>query len=74
MIHILSNAAKSVPIPKKMLKAIATPYHIQLLLELLIVVSPASKMMLLKILESFIKNDLPADVFNQAVSKSLFPD
>ena len=54
MIQILSNAARSVPIPKKMLKTIATPYHIQLLLELLIVVSLESKIMIIKILDNFI--------------------
>ena len=74
MILLLSNTARNVPIPKKMLKTIATPYHIQLLLELLIVVSPSIKLMINIVLDNFIKNDLPADVFNQAVSTSFFPD
>ena len=74
MIHLLSNAAKCAPIPKKMLKAVATPHHLQLLIELLTVVSPSSKLMMLKIIESFIKNDIPVEVFNQAVKSSFFKD
>ena len=30
--------------------------------------------MILKILESFIRNEIPGEVFNQAVSAKLFPD
>ena len=68
MIQILANAARSAPIPKKMLKTIATPYHLRILLELLIIVSPASKLKIIKIFETFIKNEIPEEVFNQAVS------
>jgi hypothetical protein len=57
-----------------MLKAIATPYHIKLLLELLLVVSHKSKLMIIKILTSFISNEIPEEVFNQAISSQLFPD
>ena len=74
MIHLLSSAAKCAPIPKKMLKAVATPHHFQLLIELLTVVSPSSKLMVINIIESFIKNDIPVEVFNQAVKNNLFKD
>ena len=57
-----------------MLKAIATPYHLKLLLELLLVVSPKSKLMIIRILTSFISNGIPEEVFNQAISSKLFPD
>ena len=59
MVHLLSNAAINAPIPKKMLKSVATPHHIHLLIELLTVVSPSSKLKVLKIIESFVRNDIP---------------
>ena len=71
MIHLLTNVAKNAPIPKKMLKAVATPYHLQLLLELLTVVSPKSKLKLIKILESLMQNGIPQEVFNQASSSEI---
>ena len=52
MIYLLSNVAQVAPIPLKMLRTIATPYHLRMLFELLLVVSPKSKLKLIKIIKN----------------------
>ena len=59
MILLLANVAQSAPIPQKTLITISTPYHVRLLLELMTVVSPKSKLKIVKILDSLIKNKIP---------------
>ena len=66
MIYLLSNVAQVAPIPLKMLRTIATPYHLRLLFELLLVVSPKSKLKILKIITSLIANQIPSEVFTDA--------
>lgn len=52
MIYLLSNVAQVAPIPLKMLRTIATPYHLRMLFELLLVVSPKSKLKLIKVIRN----------------------
>ena len=72
MIFLLSNVAQVAPIPLKMLRTIATPYHLRLLFELLLVVSPKSKLNILKIVRSLLANQIPSEVFIDALKKPLF--
>ena len=74
MIYILSNVAMVAPVPLKMLRTIATPYHLRLLFELLLVVSPNSKLKLIKIIENLHKVQLPATVFQSALKEPLLKD
>jgi hypothetical protein len=56
MIFLLSNVAQVAPLPLKMLRTIATPYHLRLLFELLLVVSAKSKLKIIKIVKSLHAN------------------
>lgn len=71
MIYLLTNVAQSAPIPLKMLRTIATPYHLRILFELLLVVSPKSKLKLIKIIKNLHKVQLPATVFQSALEEPL---
>ena len=55
-----------------MLRQIATPYHLRLLFELLLVVNPKSKLKILRIIKSLHDNQLPSQLFVDAFKKQLF--
>lgn len=71
MIHLLSNVALVAPIPQKMLRTIATPYHLRLIFELLLIVRPTSKLRLIKIISSLYKAQIPTSVFQGALQEPL---
>ena len=74
MIHLLSNVAQVAPLPLKMLRRIATPYHLRLLFELLLVVKPTSKLRLIKIIKNLQKAQVPSTVFQSALKDPLLKD
>ena len=71
MIYLLTNLAQVAPLPLKMLSTIATPYHLRLLFELLLRVSPKSKLKLIKIIKNLYTTKLPASVFQNALKEPL---
>ena len=71
MIYLLSNVAQVAPLPLKMLRTIATPQHLRLLFELLLVVSPKSKLKLIKIIGNLHSTQLPAEVFSGALKEPI---
>lgn len=71
MIQLLSSVAQVAPIPMKMLRSIATPYHVRLLCELLMIENPANKVRIIQLFDSHIKNRIPAHVFKDALAEPL---
>ena len=71
MIYLLTNVAQVAPLPLKMLCTIATPYHLRLLFQLLLTVSPKSKLKLIKIIKNLYIAKLPTSVFQNALKEPL---
>ena len=74
MIYLLTNVAQVCPVPLKVLRTIATPYHLRLLFELLLVVSPKSKLKLIRIIKNLHAVQLPATVFQSALKEPLLKE
>ena len=59
------------PMPQQMLLSLATPYHLKILLQLLVILPPQEKLRLLKILNLFHLNKLPQELFDEAAGPLL---
>ena len=71
MIMILSSVAQVAPLPMKMLRSIATPHHVRVLGELLIIGEMPQKVKIIELFTSLIKNKIPSKVFSDSMLEPL---
>ena len=67
MILLHVNVSLACPMSQQMLLSIATPYHLKIILQLLLIVPTDLKLNIIKILDGLHKNNLPQDLFEKAV-------
>lgn len=70
MIHILLNVAQVAPYALRMIKSMATPFHVRTLCELLLVIDPSNKMNIIKVLNKIVENKIPEQVFTEAFTEN----
>ena len=66
MIHLLLNVAQVAPYALRMLRSMSTPFHVRTLCDLFKVVSPKSKLNIIKVLNKLVENKIPSQVFTEA--------
>ena len=67
MVMIFTSAAQQSPYPLEMLQNVATAYHIQTLLKLLVDASPLAKLTVLTILKNMLLVKVPEQIFDQSL-------
>lgn len=71
MLQLHVNVSLASPLAQQMLLSLASPYHIGILLQLLVVVPPFQKLRIIKILDCLRQNKLPRQLFDDAVKPLL---
>lgn len=71
MINIFVKTAAKASYPLEMLINVANPYHIRLLLKLLIFVSNEVKIMILRIFKTLLRIGVPLKIYESATEKDL---
>jgi hypothetical protein len=54
--------------PLSMVQRVASPQHIEILLNLLVLSSPRVKLVVLKIIQNLLKIAIPCDIFEETIS------
>lgn len=74
MLQLHVNVSLASALPQQMLLSLASPYHIGILLQLLVILPPESKLKIIKILDGLRQNKLPRQLFDDAVKPLLGED
>lgn len=69
MVELFANVAAVSSHPKGMIKRIANPTQLGDLLKLLLIASPAVKIIVMRILQHLIRVDIPIELFETAVQQ-----